>query len=574
VHHPPQSSHLSRQRPLHRLLAVVAAFGAAVITTLAPAVSEPAEAATVGVLCSGFSDCTDAGMSASGYHAVWDTMFWNMYSGRNCTNYVAYRMIRAGMSSTRPAQLLPGQGNASFWGASFGTLTNRTPTVGAVAWWDKNVPGAGSGGHVAYVEKVYSATDIVISESNWSGDFDWRRITTAANWPSGFIHLRDSGTPPPPAPTPTPTPTPTRPPVVAPVNTVPPTITGTVAVGSTVTATPGTWAQTGLTYAYQWYADGVALGGGTQSALTLSKSHLGKRLSVTVKATNSAGSKAATSATSAAVVPGTIGVTVPPTITGDPRIDAVVTAVPPVTTKQLTTRQVQWFADDQPIPGATSWSLTLGAQVVARTLSVQVHGSRPAFNDVTVASDPVGPVQAPALAVNTPATITGQPYIGQVLTLTPPTTTPASTPTAYVWLRDGAPIVGAETAAYTLTSADVGHHVTARVDLAATGYYPLEQSAVLTPVVQLVPVRVGFHAAPARRAATVRVNVHSLGQELAAGRVTVTLGRREVTAKVRGERLELRLAGVPAGRRKLTIRYEGPARYQTVVEKTHLRIRR
>ncbi|MCA1983623.1 CHAP domain-containing protein [Nocardioides nematodiphilus] len=569
MHHPPQPSH----RPLQRLLLAVVATFAAVLTTLAPTAYAPAEAATVGVLCSGFDDCNGAGMSASGYHAVWDTMFWNMYSGRNCTNYVAYRMIRAGMSSTRPAQLLPGQGNASYWGASFGSLTNRTPTVGAVAWWNKNVPGAGSGGHVAYVEKVYSATDIVISESNWSGDFDWRRITTAANWPSGFIHLRDSGTPPP-VVTPTPPPTPSVPPVVAPVNTAAPTITGTLAVGSTVTATPGTWSQANLTYAYQWYADGVALGGGTESTFALTKSHLGKRLSVKVTATNSAGSKVATSATSAAVVAGTIGVTAPPQITGDPRIDAVVTAVPPVTTKALTTRQVQWFADDQPIPGATTWSLTLGPEVVARTLSVQVHGSRPAFKDVTVASGPVGPVQAPPLTVTAPGTIAGRPYVGQVLTLTPPVTEPVAAPTGYGWLRDGVPIPGAATASYTLTAADVGHHVTARVGLNATGYFPLEPVTALAPVVQLVPVRVGFHAAPSRRAATVRVNVRSLGVAMATGRVTVTVGGRTVTAKVRGERLLLRVAGVPAGRRKLTIRYEGPARYQAVVEKAHLRIRR
>ena len=120
-------------------------------------------------------------------------MYWRMYSGHNCTNYIAYRMIRAGMSTERPWS--GGSGNAYYWGYAMDDITDRTPAVGAVAWWDRGVPGAGSSGHVAYVEKVVSSTEIVISEDSWSGDFHWRRIyKSGSGWPTGFIHFVDKKT--------------------------------------------------------------------------------------------------------------------------------------------------------------------------------------------------------------------------------------------------------------------------------------------------------------------------------------------------------------------------------------------
>ena len=59
-------------------------------------------------------------------------MYWRMYGGHNCTNYAAYRMVKAGLPNTRPWS---GGGNATYWGTSMKSLTNATPRVGAVAWW-------------------------------------------------------------------------------------------------------------------------------------------------------------------------------------------------------------------------------------------------------------------------------------------------------------------------------------------------------------------------------------------------------------------------------------------------------
>jgi surface antigen len=105
-----------------------------------------------------------------------------MYSGHNCTNYAAYRLIRNGVD----ASYLRGHGNAYEWGgqaAAHGVPVNGTPAVGSIAWWNSST------GHVAYVEEV-GAGYIVVSEDNFGGNFYWKRLT-AGNYPTAFIHFAD-----------------------------------------------------------------------------------------------------------------------------------------------------------------------------------------------------------------------------------------------------------------------------------------------------------------------------------------------------------------------------------------------
>ncbi len=51
-----------------------------------------------------------------------------MYTGTNCTNYVAYRLVTTnGMPNVRPKS---GVGNAEDWGFAMASITNSTPTAG------------------------------------------------------------------------------------------------------------------------------------------------------------------------------------------------------------------------------------------------------------------------------------------------------------------------------------------------------------------------------------------------------------------------------------------------------------
>jgi surface antigen len=202
-------------------------------------------------LCVGYKACGQAGMGSGGYAAVNDKMYWRMYSGHNCTNYAAYRMVHSGLPNQRPWS---GGGNATYWGTSVPSLTDRTPAVGAVAWWKANTGPAGSAGHVAYVEKVVDSDEIIISQDSWGGDFSWAVVTKASgNWPSGFIHFNDLKL----------------------VNKAAPVVSGVAKVGATLTASAGTWSPTDAKVSYQWFANGAAIPQATKSTLPLTGSLLG-----------------------------------------------------------------------------------------------------------------------------------------------------------------------------------------------------------------------------------------------------------------------------------------------------------
>ena len=114
-------------------LVASALFATLLVLTGAPGrdAAPVAPSAATTYLCSGYSGCVGAGYSDAGYGAVSGKMYWQMYSGHNCTNYAAYRVIKAGGPATRPWS---GGGNASEWGLQMSEITDQVPRArGAVA---------------------------------------------------------------------------------------------------------------------------------------------------------------------------------------------------------------------------------------------------------------------------------------------------------------------------------------------------------------------------------------------------------------------------------------------------------
>ncbi|MEO5920006.1 MAG: CHAP domain-containing protein [Pseudolysinimonas sp.] len=119
--------------------------------------------------------------------------FWGMYSGHNCTNYVAWRLSEDGV--TEPPILL---GNAATWAeraARVGITVDHTPSVGAVAQWDAHAGGNSYAGHVAYIEAVNDDGTITISEDYWHhgnqlGPLTFRTISPSKI--SNIIHFESS----------------------------------------------------------------------------------------------------------------------------------------------------------------------------------------------------------------------------------------------------------------------------------------------------------------------------------------------------------------------------------------------
>lgn len=369
------------RRSLRAATGLVAAVATGVTVGV---VAAPPATASVSTLCTGYVGCSMLAMGNAGYSTANRTMYWNMYSGHNCTNYVAYRMIKAGMPNVRPWS---GSGNATNWGTAMSRITDGTPAVGAVAWWRAGVKPAGSAGHVAYVEQVISPDEIVVSQDSWNGDFSWTRVTrTSSGWPSGFVHFTDRSTSTPaPAPTPTPTPSPT--PTPAPTSRTSltaPVISGTPAVGSTLRATTGTWspAPTGVTYS--WLVDGTPVPGSDRSYFIPAAKRVGHVVSVRVTATGSG--LAPVSRVSAATVPlsgGVQRVSGTPQLSGTTapgsRLHLTVPAVDPGTTTSVT-----WSRDGQVVPGASGRDLTLGTADLGHRLSATVRLTRSGFQPLTL----------------------------------------------------------------------------------------------------------------------------------------------------------------------------------------------
>jgi hypothetical protein len=64
----------------------------------------------------------------------------------------------------------------------------------------------------------------------------------------------------------------------------PPTVTGVAQVGRRLAASPGRWSRSGASYRYQWYAGGHRVRHGSGPHLRLSRSEVGRRITVQVTA--------------------------------------------------------------------------------------------------------------------------------------------------------------------------------------------------------------------------------------------------------------------------------------------------
>ena len=319
-------------------------------------------------LCSGYQGCEAAGYGNAGYRQVSSTMYWRMYAGHNCTNYVAYRLIQSGMPDVRPWQ---GSGNASNWGVAMASITDQVPTVGSIAWYKPHVTPAGSAGHVAYVEQVVSDTEIIVSEDYWGGDFYWRRITkTGGGWPSGFIHFNDR--------------------VVQPTS--PPTIAGSPMVGAPLEVAAGAWTPAPTSITYRWLADGAEIPGATGANYVPTPDVKGKALTAEVTAQLSGYTPGEAALATAPVAPGTFQKAQLPTIQGAPEVGTTLTLTPTAWAPQPTKAKTQWYADGAPLSGATGSTLTLTRDQIGKKISARVIASAKGYKKSRSTAPETAPV--------------------------------------------------------------------------------------------------------------------------------------------------------------------------------------
>jgi len=534
-----------------RALRGLAALLATVLVALGVLVPAPARADHTS-LCTGYAACKQAGYSHAGYRNNNDTMYWRMYSGHNCTNYVAYRLVQSGMPNTRPWS---GGGNASYWGHEMDHLTDRTPMVGAVAWWDSYDGYAGSNGHVAYVERVVSRNEIIVSEDMWGGDFHWRRITKGGSgWPTGFIHFNDAA-------------------VTARSG---PSISGTARVGEQLTASTGAW-RPNASESLQWFAAGKPIAGATGTTLTPTPEQRKKRLSVKVVATKKwYVDGEATSDRTIKVQRGRFERRSAPEVTGTVQVGHTLTTTRGGYSPAPDSTTIQWYADGEPVEGATGRTLRLRPALVGARITSRISVVRDGYRTLRSASATTRAVEPGRIDVVEPFGLEGTARRGKTLTFTPGEVAPGDAEVTWTWLRDGERVADPDTnkrgTTYRLRPDDVGHVISVRVQAARDGYTThREVHATDGPVTTRSRLAVDAQGKTVEktkgkgkkkttrtvRKIVVRLDVTALGVDRPGGPVAVKVGDRVVEGTVEDGAAKLVLKRVDPGKHRVRVVYDG-----------------
>jgi hypothetical protein len=169
------------------------------------------------------------------------------------------------------------------------------------------------------------------------------------------------------------------------VNTPVPTITGTLKTGQKLTANEKIW-DDGVTFEYQWFASGKAIGGATNKTFTLTAAQLAKTISVKVTGSlEGYVSVTKASASSAKVAAGAITIAPVPEIVGIAKAGKAVSVKTGVWVSGAKLKIV-WLLDGKAIKGATGTKLTLAKTAKGHKLSVSVTGTATGYLATTKVS--------------------------------------------------------------------------------------------------------------------------------------------------------------------------------------------
>lgn len=247
------------------------------------------------------------------------------------------------------------------------------------------------------------------------------------------------------------------------------TITGAATEDETLSATHAITDDDGTstsTFSYQWYRDGVAISGATNSTYTLSDADVGAVIRADVSFTDdNGGNETISSGNTTAITNVNDVATGTVTITGTAEEDQTLTASQTITDDDGTSTSVfdyQWYRDGVAIAGATNSTYTLGDDDVGAVMRVDVS-----FTDDKGGSETLSSANTTAVANINDAptgtvTIAGTPQEDETLTANHTIADDDGTTTStftYQWYRDGVAISGATATQWTLTQDDVGAEI-------------------------------------------------------------------------------------------------------------------
>lgn len=272
------------------------------------------------------------------------------------------------------------------------------------------------------------------------------------------------------------------------VNPVKPTQAGTAMKESTLrVANAGTWGPGTVDLSYQWLRSGNPVTGATEAKYTLVQADVGHKMSVRVTGSKAGYAPASVvTAGSAAVQELTVGGS-KPTITGEPTAGHVLTANPGGWTKDAKLTY-EWQRNRVPIPGANKSTYKLTVDDVAAEIVVKVTGTKQRYVPKERTSVPAPKILRGWIEKTKMPWIHGGHADGYTMTAKDVAFNVGGADISYQWLRNGAPIAGANSTLYVLTTADVGTVVSLRIKATKPNYRPLTVTTGGTNPVANAPI--------------------------------------------------------------------------------------
>ena len=242
-----------------------------------------------------------------------------------------------------------------------------------------------------------------------------------------------------------------------------------VAVGKTLTVDGGEW-DSGVSIAYQWLRNGLAIVGATSDSYTLTADDFDQQISVSVTGSKSGYTSVTVITSSVLGSAGALTLTPTPQISGNVTVGSTV-QVNAGDWDAGVTFEYQWLRGEQTIAGATSSSYVLTSADFESYIYVIVRGSKIGSEGSSQVSN--GYLVGEGNYVNSPdVTISGSGRVGETLTANEGEWE-GSPSFSYMWLRDGSPISGASSKDYLVTSADLDRKITVRITTNIRGYVPV-----------------------------------------------------------------------------------------------------
>ncbi len=264
-------------------------------------------------------------------------------------------------------------------------------------------------------------------------------------------------------------------------------ISGSANVGSTLifdhTSGSGVVSPKATGSSLRWLRDGAPISGATSASYVLTSADLGKNISLAVTVTKAGYNDLTVTSTNtigpieAAAI--TLG---KPTINGTAVVDGLLTATVGTVTPSGTSLAYAWKAGTDQV-ATTNYYQPKPADV-GKTITVTVTASKTGFTSTTKTSDPTAAVTKASFTSTYTFAISGSANVGSTLafdhTSGSGVVSPKATGSSFRWLRDGAPISGATSASYVLTSADLGKSISLAVTVTKAGYNDLTVTSTNT----------------------------------------------------------------------------------------------